>query len=120
MTFRRITSLALATALAALTLVGVPLLAHADPGVAMAAETVRYDELNLATDAGVQALYDRIQNAARNVCGPESIIGTHIPSQGWKDCVGAAIRQAILAVNKPQLTAYYAQHLRTPISRTAG
>ena len=122
MNFRRTTSVAGAAMLAIATMTGVPALAHADAADAAdaATETVRYDDLNLSTPAGVQALYHRIQSAARNVCGPSVVTGTRIVSEGWKDCVSTTVHKAIFEVNKPPLTAYYANHLRDPISRTAG
>ena len=119
MNFRRTTGVAGAAMLAVATMTGVPALAHAD-AADVATETVRYDDLNLSTPAGVQALYHRIQSAARNVCGPSVVTGTRIVSEGWKDCVSTTVHKAIFEVNKAPLTAYYANHLRDRITRTAG
>ena len=120
MRLRRITGFVVAATLSAATVAGVPQLAHAGPASDVASLTVHFDDLNLSSEAGVSALYRRIQNAARTVCGPPSFTGTRIVSQDWKDCVSASVRQAILSVNKPLLTAYYASRLWTPVSRTAG
>lgn len=120
MNFRRITGCVVGATLSAVALAAAPLLAHAGPASDVASLTVRFDDLNLSSEAGLATLYRRIQNAARTVCGPPSFTGTRVVSQDWKDCVSASVRSAILSVNKPQLTAYYASRLWTPVSRTAG
>jgi UrcA family protein len=120
MRIRKITGFAAAAMLAAATVSGVPLLAHAAPASDIASESVRYDDLNLSSEAGVAALYRRIQNAARDVCGPPNVPGRHSVSQDWKYCVSSSVRQAILAIDKPQVTTYYADHLRVPVGRAAG
>jgi UrcA family protein len=99
---------------------GVAPLAHADSANDAPARSVRFDDLNLSSPAGVQALYVRIQWAAVAVCGPSEITGTRIVSRAWKDCVSSSIREAVLKVNLPPLTAYYAKHLREPSFTTTG
>ena len=116
----RVTRSIAAALLAIATLTGVLSLAHADPAFDVDSRTVRYDDLNLATPTGVEALYRRIQNAARDVCGPSVVTGSHVVTESWKDCVNASVRQAILAINKPALTAYYAGRLRLPFAKTVG
>ena len=120
MSIRRITRFAAIATLAAASFSGVPLLAHAGPSEDVASQTVRFDDLNLASEAGIAALYRRIQSAARSVCGPVNVTGSRIASQEWKDCVSNSVRQAIFTVNRPRLTAYYADHLRVPLLRSAG
>jgi UrcA family protein len=120
MNYRRTTSLIAAAGITVALLSGVASLAHADVDGIAASRTVRYDDLNLSTQAGVQSLYRRIQNAARDVCGPEDVPGTRLTSRAWKDCVSGSIRQAVLSVNKPALTAYYAVRLRDVPFATAG
>ena len=44
--------------------------AHANEQVR--SETVRFPDLNIGTQSGVQALYDRIHAAAKRVCAVES------------------------------------------------
>jgi len=83
-------------------------------------QVVRFDDLNLASEAGVRALYLRIRNAAGDVCGPSQLAGSHVVSEAWKDCVSSAVRTAILKVNRPTLTAYYAARLRQPFPRIEG
>jgi UrcA family protein len=109
-----------ATLLATFTLMGTASLAHAAAPSDTQQETVRFGDLNLATQAGLQALYLRIQNAARDVCGPSQVAGTRIASGAWKDCVSASIHDAILQINQPSLTAYYAAQLRNVPFRTTG
>jgi len=71
--------------------------------------TVSYSELDLARPAADEKLYQRIKAAALQVCrgleGPE--LGKIKPHQ---DCIDSAIGRAVVQVNHPQFTAYYAQH----------
>lgn len=120
MRLRHATGLAAAAVLTFATLTGVASLAHADTGGTAQSRTIRYDDLNLSTPVGIQTLYLRIQGAARDACGSQLVTGTRLASARWKDCVTTSIREAVLAVNKPGLTAYYAAHLHELPSRTDG
>jgi len=120
MNLRRTPEFLAAATLSALTLLGTASLAHADVPSDTERQTVRFDDLNLTTPAGLQALYLRIQNAAHDVCGPSHVLGSRIVSEAWKECVSASVRDAVLKINRPSLTAYYATQLRGPFSRTTG
>src|SRR5882724_11188609 len=72
-------------------------------------KTVSYTDLDLARPAGDEKLYQRIKSAARDVCrwleGPElDKIKPH------RDCVDTAIGRAVVQVNHPQFSAYFAAH----------
>jgi UrcA family protein len=103
-----------AAVLATVTLSSVLSLAHAAPVADPQSRVVRYDDLNLGTSAGVEALYRRIKEAARDVCGEPTVTGSHLVTETWKDCVAGAVRHAVLTVNQPTLTTYYAARLRDP------
>ena len=120
MNLRRTPAVVAAATLAALTLIGTASLAHAAAPSNTEQVVVRFDDLNLATPAGLQALYLRIQNAARSVCGSAELPGSRVASEAWTDCVTASIRGAISEVNQPALTAYYATQLRPGVARTSG
>jgi UrcA family protein len=65
-------------------------------------ETVKFADLDLSTQAGAEALYDRIHAAARHVCTqPGSLV--------WSGsaCMRKAESEAIGKVNAPLLVAYY-------------
>jgi len=68
--------------------------------------TVRYAELDLSRPAGAQVLYNRIQQAALQVCngfvGPFSEMHTRA-SPCYKD----AVEHAVAQVNSPQLSAIH-------------
>ena len=102
-TFRR--SLAVAGAFAALavtaTSFGAPL-SDSAPSV-----TVRYDDLNLATSAGVETLYRRIAKAARTVCPDEHSRDLGIAAAGER-CQANAVEQAVREVNNPHLALVHA------------
>ena len=67
--------------------------------------TVRYDDLNLATIAGANTLYQRIVGAARFSCG---YVGRSLLEQSqWKACYDRAIADAVHAVNSPTLNTVY-------------
>jgi UrcA family protein len=102
-TFRR--SLAVAGAFAAL---AVTTASFASPSSdAAPAVTVRYDDLNLATSAGVDALYRRISNAARAVCGNEHSRQLAIVAASER-CRATAVDNAVRAVNNPHLALVHA------------
>ena len=65
-------------------------------------ETVKFGDLNLDSQAGVEALYGRIHAAARRVC--EMPAGEQAAFSG---CMAKAERQAIGKVNNSSLTAFY-------------
>jgi UrcA family protein len=73
------------------------------------AVVVKYSELNLSTDAGVNTLYHRIMYAARQVCPDESIRDLKAHEQ-VAVCRDQAIARAIRQINNSRLAALYASH----------
>ena len=74
--------------------------AHADEQPP--SETVKFADLNLGSQAGVEALYSRIHAAARRVCEQPAGEAT-----ATGRCMEKAESQAIAKVNVPLLTAFY-------------
>jgi UrcA family protein len=72
---------------------------------------VRYDDLNLSTDEGTRALYQRIKSAAQQVC-PVAHSGDLSALATSQRCQSDAIAQAVQAVNKPALASIHAAHTR--------
>jgi UrcA family protein len=77
------------------------------PGDDTVSVTVRYDDLNLSSPAGVNALYSRISAAARQVC-PDShsrdlgaVLAAH-------RCQVDAVAKAVSEINSPQLAMVHA------------
>jgi UrcA family protein len=68
---------------------------------------VRYDDLNLATSAGVDALYRRISNAARAVC-PDEYSRDLVTVAASARCQANAVDQAVREVNNPHLALVHA------------
>jgi UrcA family protein len=68
--------------------------------------TVHYSDLNLDTQAGAAALYQRIRHAAEQVCGKvdsrrlDQIVAA-------QDCMSKAIASSVSAVGNAQLTREY-------------
>ena len=83
-----------------------PQFAMADETVVKSA-TVKYGDLNLASTAGANALYQRIRAAAHRVCKLDYEPPYAMHDSGKRECVGRAIDQAIIKVNSPVLVAMY-------------
>jgi UrcA family protein len=72
---------------------------------------VNYHDLNLATEQGTQALYERIVLAARRVCAVSDIrILAEVAAA--QVCQVQAIAHAVRDVNSPRLAAVYSAHQR--------
>ena len=76
------------------------------PYVAPKEVTVSYADLDLSKPAGVEVLYGRIKQAARNVC---SYLDNRQPEHKvlWRNCYNDAVANAITAVDRPTLTALH-------------
>ena len=104
--FRR--SLAVAAAAAALT---VATTSFATPPSSDAPSvTVRYDDLNLTTTAGVNALYHRISTAARAVCPDTYSRDLGVVAAGER-CQASAIAHAVSDLHNPQLALLHASRV---------
>lgn len=71
--------------------------------------TVRYDDLDLASDAGARALYGRLVSAARDVCGSDASVASRAELVESNACIAEATRRAVIRVNAPSLNALYAR-----------
>jgi UrcA family protein len=97
----------LLTALVATVAVCLPCVA---PEAATDAPGIRivYHDLNLATPAGVAALYARIRAAAEHYCDPaRPVTGTRL-STAFDRCVKDAVATTVQKVNQPGLSALHA------------
>jgi UrcA family protein len=68
-------------------------------------EKVNYEDLNVDTLAGASILYDRIERAARAVCGAEQV--DRESPMDKSSCYRTAIAAAVAKVNSPWLTAIH-------------
>jgi UrcA family protein len=67
---------------------------------------VRVDDLNLSSDAGAHAMYSRLREATRRVCGtPERDLRR---AAAVRDCRARALADAVTSANVPRLTALHA------------
>jgi UrcA family protein len=105
-TFRR--SLAVAGAFAALAVTATASAAPLSDGAPSI--TVRYYDLNLATSAGVEALYRRIASAARAVCPDEHSRELSVVAASER-CQAEAVEQAVRQVNNPRLAVVHASRV---------
>ena len=103
------------TRMRALLLVGCVLgigsgMAHAASPVGdVQSVTVKFSDLNLATDAGADMLYRRIAAAARAVC-PDPNIRDLRAFASNEACRSEAIARAVRDVSSPRLAAVYSAH----------
>jgi UrcA family protein len=72
---------------------------------------VRYADLNLATEQGSLALYERIVAAAQQVCAPEDIRNLQAVAAA-RSCRAQAIELAVRDVHSPVLASVYAAEAR--------
>lgn len=94
----------LAAVAACLAVGGLGSSAHAATLDAVPSVTVRYDDLNLASELGSQELHGRIESAARAVCGAPDIRDLGAMA-ALKTCRANAIAKAVREVNSPKLAA---------------
>ena len=67
--------------------------------------TVRVDDLNQASDAGAQAMYSRLRDATRRVCGaPERDLRQ---ATAVRACRQQTLAEAVASANVPRVTALH-------------
>jgi UrcA family protein len=81
----------------------------ASPDSDVPSVVVKYSEQSLATDEGVNALYRRITNAAKQVC-PEASIRSFSLQRQVEQCRDQAIARAIRQIDNSRLAALHASH----------
>jgi UrcA family protein len=98
----QLTALAIVGTLAGLASAQAADLAAERPSVA-----VRYDDLNLASDAGARRLYVRLRHAAARVCpgGHDRDLERALRARA---CQAQAVDAAVLQVSSPRLAALHA------------
>lgn len=108
---------ALVAAVAALSLVSAVATVSLAPRMARAADvvdsravTVHYSDLNMNTEAGVAALYNRIRHAAEQICGKADSRRLDEVATA-QDCVNQSIASSVGAVGNAQLTTAFMAHL---------
>jgi UrcA family protein len=79
---------------------------------------VSYADLNLSTLAGADALYRRIERAARTVCGSDDMRERLGHWRAWRNCYDSAIANAVAKVNSPLLSAVHSS--KTDGAKVAG
>jgi len=93
--------------LAGIMAIGAASAASPDSGVPTV--VVKYSEQSLATDGGVNDLYRRITNAAKQVCPTASIRDLSAIRQ-VEECRDQAVARAIRQIDNSRLAALYATH----------
>lgn len=78
------------------------------------AVTVRYSDLDLASEQGAVVLYGRIRSAAEGVCSRIDH-GDILSGQHARLCVNDSIARAVSVIDSPRLRAVYQAHNGTPL-----
>ena len=87
-----------------------PAASNAAPAGDVEQTTVRFGDLNIDRAADAAVLYRRIRHAAERVCGDPQMVGSRTISPIWRSCVAQSVERAVLAVDRPALTAYHRVH----------
>jgi UrcA family protein len=83
-------------------MVGVAQHAHAAPLEQTQSVTVAYDSSSLATQRGALALYRRLEQAARQVCG-DGTSRDLASVQSARECQKQAVARAVRIIGNPRL-----------------
>ena len=78
---------------------------------------VKYSDLDLNTQKGTEALYKRIQRAARGVCNQDADSADPVRFTHWNYCYETAVANAVRDVRNQNLTA---MHLEKNKSKSVG
>jgi UrcA family protein len=97
--------------LAALALAGAAPAADATDPTQPPTVVVSYDDLNIDSPQGARILYARIRTAATRVCGSFEGRGPEAFSH-FRKCYQQAMDAAVAQVDRPAVTALYAQAIR--------
>jgi UrcA family protein len=111
--------IALAAVACGISLMTAPALADAGDGKPLT-KVVRFADLNLNGEAGVQTLYGRLRMAATQVCAP--FRGTSLREKTkWRECFDPALARSVAKIDEPMLTAYHLRRTGTtePASQVA-
>ena len=93
----------------------VAVIAFSAPAIASAddlkgrSEKVVYSDLNVVKENGAEALYRRLQQASKRVCGVQSIQnagGIRMVAE-QRDCYQSALNEAVAKIDSPTLTAIH-------------
>lgn len=83
--------------------------AYAGPDISQPSTSVAIADLNLASDAGITLLYQRLQRAAETVCGPQDLrnAGSITALRINKDCYTDALDRAVAGIGHEALAALH-------------
>jgi len=77
------------------------------PDVQTKSVTLRYDPSDLRTVKGAERLLARVSGAAARVCGRGDTIAEVYDSSAFRTCRHDAIAHAVVAIDRPTVTALY-------------
>jgi UrcA family protein len=106
---------AVAAALVAIAVIGGIPMSHAAEvadSSDVPAISVKYSDLNLATEAGSRVLYRRLETAARHVCPQIGYVTELRQNREARQCITAAVERAAKQIQSPQFAEVAASKLR--------
>jgi UrcA family protein len=92
--------------------------AKASPPSDVPTVVVKFGDLDTTRPGGKEALYRRLTQAARTVCGgldPTESAATLMVTPAYRACIGQAISGAVAKINLPEFTDYVAMRTQKPI-----
>jgi len=76
-------------------------------------QVVQYTEFNLSNDAGVAAVYRRVNAAAESVCRDFGFRDELRFKMMFRECVAQAIAKAVVGINHPKVSGYAALRMKS-------
>lgn len=93
--------------------------ANPDPAYAPVSQLVQYNDLNLSSNQGIARLYQRIEAAARYVCGSDSGSRSLSDWSQARTCAKTSVSRAVATIDNAALTAFYTKETGRLIDRRA-
>jgi UrcA family protein len=83
-------------------------IAHADSAYQVRSETVKYADIDTASDPGAAALFHRLTIAAKSVCRDLEPGRLLVLMSAYDNCIQKALGSAVADVDRPAVSAYAA------------
>jgi UrcA family protein len=80
---------------------------------------VHLGDLNLDRPADVAAMYERINDAAEQVCHQRALNGSYVISPGYERCVTDTVEKVVAGINREPLTSFSRQHQTVRVASVA-
>ena len=83
--------------------------AHAADAPVTQSLHISVSDLDLSKSSDVATLYARIRAAAKQICGPDVVTGSRLPTSSTTQCINQAGDGTVSQINNASLSAYHKQ-----------